>query len=252
MTEALMRYAIAGTALLTLALAVPAAGQNPPAAPAIVRAVVAAGKLSDVVAAPLYFRAASITLPASGTSRVSAPNGILYQLSGSTTVAASGENKTLGPGDAIVLAAGVEAVLTAASDGSSRVLFFVLTTAALLDQALATAPATVVELYRTPAAIPDLKAGSYDLNLTRITFPPQMPSNPPHHRSGAALYYILSGTGANTFAGTTTDRGPGSLIYEPSGLVHQWGNPGAEPLTFIAFNINPEGMPAVVPETAPK
>jgi mannose-6-phosphate isomerase-like protein (cupin superfamily) len=102
------------------------------------------------------------------------------------------------------------------------------------------------------SGIPDLKAGSYDLNLTRVTFPPLMPSNPPHHRSGAALYYILSGTGANTIAGTTTDRGPGSLIYEPSGLVHQWGNPGVEPLSFLAFNINPEGTPAVVPETPPK
>jgi hypothetical protein len=36
--------------------------------------------------------------------------------------------------------------------------------------------------YRTTAPIPDLKPGGYDLNLTRITFPAQMPSNPPHHR----------------------------------------------------------------------
>jgi mannose-6-phosphate isomerase-like protein (cupin superfamily) len=248
----MMRYAVLGSALLILAVAVPATGQNSPAAPAIVRTVVAAGKLPDVVAAPLYFRADTVILSPNATSRVSAPNGILYQLSGSTVFAASGESKTLGPGDAMLLPTGVEAVLTAGRDGSSRILFFVLTTAALVDSSLATAPATVAELYRTPAAIPDLKTGSYDLNLTRVTFPPQMPSNPPHHRSGAALYYILSGTGANTIAGTTTDRGPGSLIYEPSGLVHQWGNPGGEPLTFIAFNINPEGTPAVVPEPAPK
>jgi len=246
----MIRHSIIGTALLTLAVSLPAAGQTP-AAPAIVRSVVAAGKLPDVVAAPLYFRAAAITLSSGAMSRVSAPNGILYQLSGSTAVAASGESKTLGPGDAMLLAGGGEAVSTAGGD-SSRVLLFVLTTAASADQPLAAAPATVAELYRTSAAIPDLKAGSYDLNLTRITFPPQMPSNAPHHRSGAALYYILSGTGANTIAGTTTDKGPGSLIYEPSSVVHQWGNPGAEPLTFIAFNINPEGVPAVVPETAPK
>jgi quercetin dioxygenase-like cupin family protein len=247
-----MRYATIGTALLALAIAGPAAAQTPPPAPAIVRAVVAAGKLPDVIAEPLYFRADTITLAAGAAGRVSAPNGILYQLSGSSTVAASGEKKTLAPGEAMLLAGGGEAVLTAEGDGSSRSLFFVLTTAALADKPPATAPATVAELYRTPAAIPDLKAGSYDLNLTRVTFPPQMPSNPPHHRTGAALYYILSGTGANTIAGTTTSRGPGSLIYEPSGLVHQWGNPGAEPLTFIAFNINPEGTPAVVPETPPK
>jgi oxalate decarboxylase/phosphoglucose isomerase-like protein (cupin superfamily) len=53
----------------------------------------------------------------------------------------------------------------------------------------------------------------------------------------------------NTVAGKTEDRSPGSLIYEPFGLVHRWGNPGSEPLTFLAFNINPEGVPAVVPET---
>ncbi len=42
-------------------------------------------------------------------------------------------------------------------------------------------------------------------------------------------------------------KGPGSLIYEQFGLVHQWGNPGNEPLTFLAFNINPEGVAAVIP-----
>ncbi len=247
-----MRYAIIATALLTLTVAVPAAGQNPPPVAAIVRTVVAAGKLPDVVAAPLYFRAETITLSSGAMSRVTVPNGILYQLSGSTSVTASGENKKLSPGDGMLLAGGSEATLKAEGDGSARALLFVLTAAALVDQPLATAPATVVELYRTAAPIPDLKSGSYDLNLTRVTFPPQMPSNPPHHRSGAALYYILAGTGANTVGGTISNKGPGSLIYEPSSVVHQWGNPGAEPLTFIAFNINPEGVPAVVPETPPK
>jgi mannose-6-phosphate isomerase-like protein (cupin superfamily) len=74
-----------------------------------------------------------------------------------------------------------------------------------------------------------------------------MPSNPPHHRSGAALYFIISGTGANTVDGKTEALGPGSLIYEPYALVHQWGNPGEEPLIFLAFNINPEGVAAVLP-----
>src|SRR5206468_12604982 len=64
---------------------------------------------------------------------------------------------------------------------------------------------------------------------------------------GAALYFIISGTGANTVDGKTEARGPGSLIYEPYALVHQWGNPGNEPLIFLAFNINPEGVAAVLP-----
>jgi len=64
-----------------------------------------------------------------------------------------------------------------------------------------------------------------------------MPSNPPHHRSGAALHYILSGTVANTIDGKREARGPGSLVYEPFGLVHQGGNAGDASLTFLAFNI---------------
>jgi len=110
----------------------------------------------------------------------------------------------------------------------------------------------VKELYRTAAPIPDLTSGGYDLNLTQVTFPAQMPSNPPHHRSGAALYFIISGIGANTVDGNTQARGPGSLIYEPYALVHQWGNPSAEPLIFLAFNINPEGVTAVLPGTPAK
>jgi mannose-6-phosphate isomerase-like protein (cupin superfamily) len=138
-------------------------------------------------------------------------------------------------------------MLKAGSGGPSAFLHFFLVPAADLDRSAEAAPAVVKELYRTATSIPDLKAGGYDLNLARVSFPAQMPSNPPHHRSGAALYFIISGTGANTVNGATVARGPGSLIYEPFGLVHQWGNPGNEPLTFLAFNINPDGAPAVLP-----
>jgi quercetin dioxygenase-like cupin family protein len=247
-----MRFAIFGTLLLAAAAASPAVAQNPPAAPAVARTVVAGAKLPELGTAPVYFCALGVTLPAGATSRIAAPpNGILYQLEGSTEIAAGGETKTLAPGEGFFLAGG-DAVLKAGSGGPSRLLHFLLMPATALGKPVEAEPAAVTELFRTPAAIPDLKPGAYDINLTRVTFPPKMPMNPPHHRSGAALYYILSGTGANAVAGMTTVRGPEALIYEPSSLVHQWGNPGAEPWTFLAFNINPEGVPAVVMETAPK
>jgi mannose-6-phosphate isomerase-like protein (cupin superfamily) len=138
-------------------------------------------------------------------------------------------------------------MLKAGDGGPSTFLHFLLAPTADLDKPLEAPPAVVQELYRTEAPLPALKPGRYDLNLTRVTFPAQMPSNAPHHRSGAALYYIISGTGANTVDGKLEARAPGSLIYEPFGLVHQWGNPGAVPLTFLAFNINPEGVAAVLP-----
>src|SRR6476660_979755 len=144
-------------------------------------------------------------------------------------------------------AGGKTAALTAGRGGPSIFLHFFLVLAVDVGRPVEAAPAAVTELYRTANPIPDLKPGGYDLNLTRVIFPAQMPSNPPHHRSGAALYYIISGTGANTVDGKTEARGPGSLIYEPYALVHQWRNPGNEPLIFLAFNINPEGMAAVLP-----
>jgi len=243
-----MRFRTTGIALLgAVMLAVSAAAQTPPAPPAIARTVVAATKLPSATDAPLHFRAVSVTLPPGENSRALAANGILYEISGSTEVSVGGEAKMLSAGEGLFIAAGKAVVLKAGSGGPSTFLHFFLATTADLDRPAETAPAIVRELYRTVAAIPDLKPGGYDLNLTRITFPARMPSNPPHLRSGAALYYIISGTGANTVDGKTEAKGPGSLIYEPFGLVHQWGNPGNEPLTFLAFNINPDGVAAVVP-----
>src|SRR6266516_687408 len=236
-----MQFRTTGLLLLG-AMALPASGtaQTTPAPSAITRTVIAATKLPTVTDVPLHFKAVSITLQPDERSSVSAANGILYQMSGSTEVALDGEAK-------LFIAGGKTAALMAGSGGPSTFLHFFLAPAADLGQPAETAPAVVRELYRTANPIPDLKPGGYDLNLTRVTFPAQMPSNPPHHRSGAALYFHISGTGANTVDGKTEARGPGSLIYEPYGLVHQWGNPGNEPLTFLAFNINPEGVAAVLP-----
>ena len=235
--------------LLTGALALSTsvtAQPTPPPAP-ITRTVIATAKLPSVTDVPLYFRAVSVVLLPSEKSSVSAANGILYQTSGSTEVAIDDQATTLRPGDGTFIAAGSKVTLTAGSGVPSTFLHFILAPATDLDRPAETTPAAVRELYRTPTAIPGLKPSGYDMNLTRVTFPPQMPSNPPHHRSGAALYFILSGTGSNTVDGKTEAKGPGSLIYEPFNLVHQWGSPGNEPFTFLAFNINPEGVAAVLP-----
>jgi quercetin dioxygenase-like cupin family protein len=243
-----MQFRTTGLLLLG-AMALPASGaaQTTPAAPAITRTVVAAAKLANVTRVPLHFKAVSVTLQPGEKSGVSAADGILYQISGSTEVALDGEAKMLNAGEGLFIAGGKTAALTAGSAAPSTFLHFLLAPAPDLDRSAETPPAAVRELFRTAAPIPDLKPGGYDLNLTRVTFPAQMPSNPPHHRSGAALYFIISGTGANTVDDRTEARAPGSLVYEPHGLVHQWGNPGNEPLTLLAFNINPEGVAAVLP-----
>ncbi len=230
-----MRFRTTGIMLLSaMTLAASAAAQTTPAPPAIVRTAVAAAKLPSVTDAPLYFKAVSVTIPEGGKSAVSAPNSILYQISGSTEVSAGGDAKMLNAGEGLFIAGGKTVVLKAGGTGPSAYLHFFLAPAEDLDRRAETARAATKELYRSVAPIPGLRPGTYDLNLTRVTFPAGMPSNPLHHRSGAALYYILSGTGANTVGGRIEAKGPGSLIYEPPGLVHQWGNPGNETMTFLA------------------
>jgi quercetin dioxygenase-like cupin family protein len=241
----MMRLTTTGILFTVMVLAVSAAAQTPQTTTA--RKVVAATKLPTVTNAPLYFKVQSIALAPGEKARVSGTNSILYQLSGSTDVSGVGEAKTLSAGGGLFIATGTTAELKAISGAPSVVLQFLLSTASDLDRPTATGVAAVKELYRTAGPIPDLKSGPYDLNLTQVTFPAGMPSNAPHHRSGAALYYVVSGTGANTVDGKTEAKGPGSLVYEPYGLVHQWGNPGNEPLTFVTFNINQEGVAAVLP-----
>jgi len=248
--EATMRISKIGFVILgAAAIGNSVAAQTPPVQSPITRTLIAATKLPTVTDRPLLFRALSITIPPGEKSSVSTADGILYQVSGSTEVSIGGEAKTLSPGEGMFLASGKLTSLKAETGKASTFLHFLLVPIADQDQPVETTPAIVKELFRTAAPIPDLKPGSYDLNLTRVTFPAQMPSNPPHHRSGAALYYIISGTGANTVNGKTDAKEPGSLIYEPFGLVHQWGNPSDTPLTFLAFNINPEGVAAVIPGT---
>ena len=243
-----MQFRTAGLALLG-AMALPLSGtaQTDPAPPAITRTVIAAAKPPTVTDVPLYFKAVSITLHPDEMSSISAANGILYQMSGSTQIALGGGAKRLNAGEGLFIAGGKTAALRAGGDGPSTFLHFLLAPAGDLDRPSETASADLTELYRTADPIPGLKPGSYDLNLTRVTFPAGMPFNARHHQSGAALYFIIAGTGANTVDGKTEARGPGSLIYEPYALVHQWGNPGNEPLVFLAFNINPEGAAAVLP-----
>ena len=94
-----------------MALTASAAAQTTPAPPAITRTVVAATKLPTVTDVPLYFKAVSVTLPPGEKSGVSAANGILYQISGSTEVSLGGEAKMLGAGEGLFIAGGKTAVL---------------------------------------------------------------------------------------------------------------------------------------------
>ena len=146
--------------LLLGAMALPTSGtaQTTPVPPAITRTVVAATKLPTVTDVPLYFKAVSITLQPDQKSGVSAANGIVYQMSGSTEVALDGEAKMLNAGEGLFIAGGKTATLRASGGGPSTFLHFLLTSLVDVGRPAETAPASVTELYRTTNRIPGPEA----------------------------------------------------------------------------------------------
>src|SRR5260370_35386015 len=156
------------------ALAQPAQAPTP-----VTRTVAAATKLQSVVETRPSFRALRLSLPPRETSTLSAANGILYQLSGSTEISLGDETKTLHAGDGMFLVAGKAASLKAASDETSTLLHFLLTPAPDRNKPIVPIPLNPRESHLTTEPIHDLKPGSYDLNLTRVTFPAGVPSTPP-------------------------------------------------------------------------
>src|SRR5258708_34863871 len=137
--EAIMRFRTTGTLSLSLgaiALGASAAAQTAPAPPAITRTVIAAAKLSTVTDVPLYFKAVSVTLPLGERSSVSAPNSIVYQISGSTEISLNDKSKMLNAGEGLFIAGGRTSVLKAGGGGPSNFLPFL--------------PAPPTDLYRPP------------------------------------------------------------------------------------------------------
>src|SRR6202051_3201488 len=114
-----MQFRTTGLLLLG-ATPLPASGaaQTTLAPPEITRTVVAATKLPTVTDVPLHFKAVSLTLQADQKGGVSAANGILYQMSGSTEVALDGEAKMLNAGEGLFIAGGKTAALTGGGGGA--------------------------------------------------------------------------------------------------------------------------------------
>ncbi|HKF73924.1 MAG TPA: cupin domain-containing protein [Stellaceae bacterium] len=171
---------------------------------------------------------------------------MLYLLSGTLTVALDGATQTVSEGAGAFVPGGRALVFSATGAEPTRWLQFVLAPEAEVQKPLLGGPASVDELYSTPSALPGLSAGPYEFSLTRVALPAGMPANPPHYRSGAALYYVMTGSGTFMADGKSELRTPGMPHFERSGWVHRWANPGDTPLVLLQANISQEGVPAVL------
>jgi hypothetical protein len=212
-----------------------------------VSALLATGHLASVVDMPLYFRLYRAHLPAAQHAAYRGSNAMLYDLSGAPAIGIDGgAAQPLAQGTGAFVAAGQTVTIGASGSEPADLLLFVLTARPNqlppLDR-----PAIVKELYRTPDPLPDLRAGPYEFSLARVTFPAAMPASPAVYRSGAALDYVLAGTGTLMADGKTEAVSAEAALFERFGRLHRWANPGDQPLILLQANISREGDPEVHP-----
>jgi quercetin dioxygenase-like cupin family protein len=241
--RSLLRFALVAAAFVALPVQTAVTQQAPAAT--IVRTVMAVASLPSVVDAPVFFKLSKVELSPGQTTKYSGPVGFIYLLSGALVVQTDDGQRSLQQDDALLIAGGTAHSMSASGNQAVQFLHFLLARSNEVDTAAEQPPAVVTELYRTPRAIPDLKAGRYEFTLTRASYP-RMDPNPPHYRSGAALYYVRSGSGTFIADGKSEVKEAGIAHFEPRGWLHQWANSGDLALVLLQANISEEGVPAVI------
>ncbi|HTT80497.1 MAG TPA: hypothetical protein VMF86_12540 [Stellaceae bacterium] len=209
------------------------------------RTIIAEATVPDRNDSKLYFSVRSGIVSHDGKPEITSADGIYYQSSGDAQITVGHRVMTLGSGDGLFMPANTRFSIRSQAGGEpAAYLLFLLSSDRQLRGGVAAGAS--VEVYRSPSPIPGLGRVRNLVSLSRVPVPPQSPLDPLHQRSGAALHYILSGVGAEFTEVRATQRGPGSISYEPRGFVYHWSNPGARPLVYLVFNISPNGLPPVL------
>jgi quercetin dioxygenase-like cupin family protein len=210
-------------------------------APALGITGLAQTTLASVAETPLHFRLLQVSVGAGEIARYAAHDGLVYQLQGSQLITVGERTETLSPGQGTYVDGGALVTFEASAGEASVFLHFLLVSSAEAGLVPDAGAAEAIELYLSPQPLPGLVDGAHAFDLTLLAFPAHYPINDPHYRTGGALYYVLSGSGAFTAAGTTERKPAGSAILEPYGLVHQWSNPHDDVTTVVVANISPAG-----------
>lgn len=232
-----MRY----TAILVLALLASAAlrAQEPPRP---VRMVIATERLASLADAARSFALLRVDFAKGQRAAFAGANGYVYVLAGKVRIG-SDAARTLSVGEAAYIRAGEAAEFSNAGSAHATLLHFML----VAGSGSATGysgTAKVGELHRT-AAIPAMQNGPYEFSITKVTSPPKV-KPPMHHRSGAAIYYVLEGSATLHMESASEPRKAGAVQFEPSTFVHTWENSGSVPLVILQANISREGTPEIV------
>lgn len=211
-----------------------------------VRVVLVSSKIGIAGAQAFQFKLVRLDLQAGKTAQWSGENGFLYVLRGVCEVEAGSERRKLEENDALFIDAISAFAVRAVGAKPAVLLHYRLVPANAPDRFVYPASVMASELYSGNETIPGLSAGPHELSLTRVSSPVGAPPPPMHQRSGAALYYLLSGKGTLHMQGKDAAHSAGDVQFEPYGFVHTWENTGAVPLIFLQANISREGVPEIL------
>jgi len=247
-----IRFAAVATTILLCSLS--AAAQTTEKGP--VRTVLALGRVSSMVDAPMFFKLSRVSIPLGASAIYRGDHSLVYVISGAVTVTIANDRRSLRPDEAAHLPPGVDVAVLASADATAELLQFQLVRSADLPKTAMNAPASVTELHQMKIPASALKPGPYEFSMTSVTLPAGAPPPRPHTRSGAALYYVLAEGTITIWPLATVDalsgesrtepRRVGAIQEEPYGFIHSWSPKANAPLVLLQTNISQEGVSEII------
>jgi mannose-6-phosphate isomerase-like protein (cupin superfamily) len=221
-----------------------------------VRTVLALGRVSTMVAAPMYLKLQRVAIPPGATALYRGDQSTLYVLSGAAAVTNASDKRTLGEGEGVHVAADADVQVQSNGSVPLVMLQYQLSPAANLGNAAWDSRASATELQRMAIPAASLRAGPYEFSMTRVTSPAGAPRPRPHTRSGAALYYVLAEGTITIWPSATTEalsgesrtepRPAGAIQQEPNGFIHSWQSKPGSALVLLQANVSPEGVAEII------
>jgi quercetin dioxygenase-like cupin family protein len=221
-----------------------------------VRTVLALGRVSSVVDAPMSMTLSRVSLGVGATSAYRGSHSMLYVLSGIVTVAVANDRRLIQPGEGTYLPPDTDVAIQVGMDTPAELLQYRLVRSSDVSKPGMNAPASVRNLHQMKIPSQAVKPGPYEFSMTRVTLPVGAPKPRPHTRSGAALYYVLTGGAITIWPSATADallgdsltepRRAGDMQEEPYGFIHSWSPTPETELVLLQANISQEGVPEII------
>jgi quercetin dioxygenase-like cupin family protein len=221
-----------------------------------IRTVLALGRVQSLIETPMHFKLSRVSIPTGESVIYNGDPSAIYLLFGSLRVTSNNDARILQRAEGTFLPSQTDITLQAHADGAVEILQYQLVPLASLEKKAMGEPASVIELHRMRIPDSSIKSGPHEFSMIRVTLPAGASRPRPHTRSGAALYYVLSGGDITVWPSATVEaltgqsrtesRPVGSVQEEPFGFIHSWTPKADSELVLLQANVSREGAPEII------